>query len=296
MGYLTDIVAFGIQAIAPLLTRPAGEVRKEFSLPCNVSAHRATTDAGLISFKLYCPATPPGPLPVFLNIHGGGYVMGCPDQDDHICRYLANRACCAVVNINYDTAPQARYPTAPEQCFSLARWLSLNGDQLDLDAARLAVGGHSAGGALAAGLALRAAQDEAFQILGLIVDYAILDLAADPRTKHRRLPRPLITPLLSRIFTDSYIPDRSQRLAPLASPLLATNMTLLPPTLVITAEFDTLRDEGDAFADRLRDAGVLFEHVIVPGVDHFFTHTGPVPQARLALDTMVRLLDHAFRA
>lgn len=234
--------------------------------------------------------------PVFVNFHGSGYVVRHPEQDDHICRHLAAEAGCVVLNIDYWTAPQHRFPTAPVQAYEACEWAVKHGAEHGWDGGRLAVGGHSAGGALATGVCRTAREHGVFAPLLQIIDYAPLDLAADPATKHARTRRPLISPRLSRVFTGTYLPDESRRRDPLASPGLATDLAGLPPALVITAEYDLLRDEGDAYAEALAAAGVPVVHRMVEGVDHFFTHNGPPETVRPVLDLMAEQLRAAFAA
>lgn len=141
----------------------------------------------------------------------------------------------------------------------------------------------------------RTARDRGtFTPLLQIIDYAPLDLVTDPVAKNIRTRRPVIPPRLARVFNAAYVPDPARRGEPLASPGLATVLAGLPPALVITAEYDFLRDEGDAYAAALAAAGVPVVHRMVEGVDHFFTHKGPRETVHSILDLMAEQLRRAF--
>lgn len=225
---------------------------------------------------------------VLVNLHGGGFVLGDWEQDDPYCRLLADATGCTVVNVDYVLAPEHPFPAAVHQVADLLAWLPGHGDAVGADVPRLAVAGHSAGGNLAAAACLLLARTGRPAPCGLVVDYAPLDLSAPPGAK---LPAdaPPGAVQLARIgarFNAWYLPTPEHGADDLASPLLAADLAVLPPTLVLTAEHDLLRDEGDRFADRLRSAGVATEHVVHPGSGHAFTHEGPEEQAAAAWDRM----------
>ncbi|MGW1024245.1 alpha/beta hydrolase [Streptomyces sp. NPDC002577] len=298
MAIRYDIAARLVQTLSSRMVSVPDELRfAGQDLPSPVTV-QIPTSAGSMRCDVYrpAPALAGEALPVFVNFHGSGYVIRHPEQDDHICRHLAAEAGCVVLNIDYWTAPQHRFPTAPVQAYEACEWAVKHGAEHGWDGGRLAVGGHSAGGALATGVCRTARERGTFTPLLQIIDYAPLDLAADPATKRARTRRPMISPLLSRIFTGTYVPDQSRRRDPLASPGLATDLAGLPPALVITAEYDSLRDEGDAYAEALAAAGVPVVHRMVEGVDHFFTHNGPPETVRATLDLMAEQLRAAFSA
>lgn len=227
------------------------------------------------------PDGPGRPAPgVFVNLHGGGFVLGDWESDDPYCRLLADEAGCVVVNVDYLLAPEHPFPAAVEQTYALLAWLASNGASVGVDGSRLAVGGHSAGGNLAAATCLLAARREGPALRGQVVDYAPLDLATAPGDKAAGpvdLP-PEVADLDMRTgarFNDWYLPAPELARDPLASPVLAEDLAGLPPTLVITAEKDLLRGEGDRFAARLAAAGVATEHLVFADSFHAFTHLGP---------------------
>lgn len=253
------------------------------------------TDAGQVRVHLYRPAKAVNgaPPPVYVNLHGGGFIMRHPEYDDHLCRALVAGTGCVVVNVDYDVAPQRPFPVAAQQALGITAWAAREGRSHGWDGDRLAIGGQSAGGNLAAGVCL-AARGHGFQPVLQILNYPPLDLATDPSDKTAHSAKPLISPSLARLFNYTYVPDPDARRDPLASPLLADDLTGTTPALVITAEYDLLRDEGDAYAARLAEAGVPVTHRMMQGVDHAYTHLEPTEPLREALSLMVDSLNAAW--
>ena len=244
------------------------------------------TRHGAVRCEVY---RPPGiDLPAaYLHLHGGAFIMRHPRMDDFFARYVVDRAGVAVVTVDYATAPQARYPVAHEQVHDVAAHLAEHGPELGLDGSRPGVGGFSAGGNLAASTCLRARDAGAtwprFALLGV----PSLDVAEGYAEK-RPLGRPMLGPGILELVRATYFPDPERRAEPYASPARATDLSGLPPTMVVTAELDLLRREGDAFARRLAEAGVEVDHHVVPGVDHYFLD--PEANARTELERMARTL------
>jgi acetyl esterase len=218
---------------------------------------QASGPPGPIPLRLYRPmgATPGAVLPVLVFFHGGGWVIGDLDTHDTLCRELANGAGFAVVAVDYRVGPEHRFPAAVDDALAATRWVGAHAAEWRLDATRLAVGGDSAGGNLAAvvSIATRDAGDLpiAFQLL----IYPATD-------QHRRLPSHtengqgyLLTGDTMAYFTGHYIADPAQFDDWRASPLLRDDLSGLPPALVLTAGYDPLRDEGRAYAERLTAAG-----------------------------------------
>lgn len=230
------------------------------------------------------------PAPVYVNFHGGGFLTRHPEFDDHICRALVAATGCVVVNVDYDVAPRRPFPVAPRQALAVTEWVARSGHHHGWDGGRLAVGGQSTGGNLAAGVCLTARDRGNVAPVLQILNYPVLDLATDPSEKTARVPRPLIRPSVAKIFNDAYVPDPAVRRDPLASPLLADDLTGVAPALVITAEYDLYRDEADRYAGRLAEAGVAVSHHVMPGVDHTYTHIEPVEPLRKALALMADAL------
>ncbi|WP_371673724.1 alpha/beta hydrolase [Streptomyces sp. NBC_00289] len=295
MPFSPRIQARGVQL---LLGRVMARVHKGLrftDIPKRTEALRVETGAGPVACTVYRPpATTAGPAPVFINFHGGGFVIGRPEQDDHICRYIAATAGCVVINVDYAVAPQRPFPTPVIQAYDVTEWVARNGPANDWDGSRIAVGGHSAGANLTAAVCRTARDRGTFSPRLQIIDSAPLDQVSDPATKQSLIAKPLLSPQLMRIFTAAYVPDSADRAHPLVSPGLADDLAGLPPALVITAENDRLRDEGDAYAKALEAAGVPVTHRVFAGVDHYFTHTGPVPDGKEAIDLMATTLRTAL--
>ncbi|MEU0303599.1 alpha/beta hydrolase [Streptomyces sp. NPDC006175] len=295
MSVTHNLIARAMQLVAGRFAGPIPELRFT-DLPGHTRTLTVPTDSGSVPCTVYEPRPEPGtqPPPVFLNLHGGGFVLRHPEQDDHICRYLAANAGCVVVNADYTTAPQRTFPTAPRQAYGVWQWLVANSAAQGWDGTRLAVGGHSAGGNLAAGVARQARDHGTFAPLLQILDYPATDLAKDPAAKRTRTAKPVISARSAGMFTEVYVPRPADRLDPLASPVLADDLEGLAPALVITAELDSLRDEADDFAQALAAAGVPVTHRVMEGVDHVFTHQGPVDAAKEAIELMAQSLRDVF--
>lgn len=231
-------------------------------LPAPKRVH-VPTRHGRVRVYLYRPA--PGPLPVHVHLHGGGFLMRYPAMDDWWCRYVAATAGVVVANVDFEVAPRVTYPVAQHQAYDVAAALAA-------DSTPVSVGGFSSGGGLAASVALQARDSGSFTPTLQVLGIPALDLSAEPRDGDPGT----ISPALRRLVRRVYLPDPATRLEPYASPLLAEDLTGLPPAVVLTAERDILRAEGDAYAHRLRASGVRVVHDVTPGVDHYFLTEDPV--------------------
>jgi len=235
-------------------------------------------DGVALPARLYRPSLDPG-LPVLLYLHGGGFMIGSIATHDILCRSLAQRSGCAVVSLDYRLAPEHRFPTAFNDGWDALRWLHGHGAGLGLDPTRLAVGGDSAGGTLAAALAVQAALEGlplALQLLFYPGTTAHQDTAS-----HQRFAHGLVLEA-SHIqwFFDQYVPSRQEREDWRFAPLLAPDTEHLAPAWLGLAEFDPLVDEGIAYADKLRLAGHAVDLEIYRGVTHEFIKMGrALPEA-----------------
>ena len=203
---------------------------------------------------LFTPAADAGAVPGLVYFHGGGWVLGSLDSHDGVCRSLANAAGCVVVSVDYRLAPEHPFPAAPDDCYAATAWVAANGAELGADAARLAIGGDSAGGNLAAVVALMARDRGGPSLRFQLLVYPVTDFTL----RHAVVPRergglPLTTEH-DALVLEHYLAEPATAREPHASPLRAANLAGLPPALVITAEYDPLRDEGEAYAARLREA------------------------------------------
>ncbi|TFV56115.1 alpha/beta hydrolase [Mycobacterium sp. PS03-16] len=228
------------------------------------------TRYGATTATVYHPPEPAGRPPVYVNVHGGGFVVGHREQDDPWCRYLAVTAGVVVVNTDYVLAPRHRFPAAPQQVYDIVCWAAEA--QRDWDGTRLCVGGQSAGGNLSAAAARLALEHGGPRIALQVLHYAPLDLVTPTRAKASALGRrAVMRPWMGEVFDTAYIPDPAQRRNRLASPAWSGNadaLTGIAPALVVAAEHDRLRDEARTYAARLDAVGALMEYHEVAGVDH----------------------------
>ncbi len=248
---------------------------------------------GALPLRLYRPAGE-RPLPALLYFFGGGWVLGTVDTADGVSRSLANSSGALVAVAGYRLAPEHRFPAAADDCYAAVRWVAEHAEEIGADPARLAVGGDSAGGNLAAGVALRARADGP-ALAGQLLVYPNTDqLADDPSMRAADDPF-----LFNRHSVDwyrrHYLANPGDAANPLASPLRAQSLAGLPPALVITAEFDPLRDQGEAYARRLAREGVQVELSRYPGMAHgFFTMIGTVDASRAAIEQAASRLREWF--
>jgi acetyl esterase len=248
---------------------------------------------GDIPIRIYTPQGD-GPFPALMYCHGGGWVVGGLDTVDVPCRHLANRAGCVVVSVDYRLAPEHRFPAAVEDAYAAFRWLTEQARDLHVDASRIAVGGDSAGGNLAAVVALMARDRDGPQPYFQLLLYPVTDCALDTPSYLENADGYLLTRDSMAWFWNHYLGD-ADRTHPYASPLRAENHHRLPPAFVVTAEFDPLRDEGEAYAHCLSAAGVSVESKRYDGTIHGFCWMpGVLGKGRVALDDAAAALNAAF--
>ena len=214
--------------------------------------------AGELRVRVYrgLGTQPEEPLPGLLFLHGGGWVIGNLESHDRLCRRLANKARCCVVAVDYRLAPEHRFPAALDDAASALQWVADNAAELHLAPGRIAVGGDSAGGNLAAVLALMGRDGSAPATMFQLLVYPVLDLGAGSASYRRVTSGVSLTAATMRYFIDHYTPEASDRLDWRASPQRAQSLTGTPPALVVTVANDPLCDEGRAYAQRLEDDGV----------------------------------------
>jgi acetyl esterase len=225
--------------------------------------------AGELSARFYLPQAA-RPLPALVYFFGGGWVLGSLETVDAVCRRLANAASCAVVSVAYRRAPENPFPAGLEDCYAATRWVAEHGAERGLEADRIAVGGASAGGNLAAAVALLALERGGPRLAFQLLVYPPLDHRAVIPSMRERQDRPFFSPEDAAWCWSHYLAEPADGESPLASPLRASDLRGLPPALVITAELDPLRDEGELYAARLREANVPTEVVRFDGVMHGF--------------------------
>jgi acetyl esterase len=261
-----------------------------------VADHRIPVAGDEITVRTYSPGGP-GSHPALVYYHGGGWVIGDLYTHDGLCRSLTNAARCVVASVEYRLAPEAKYPVAPRDSYAALQWVVAHAERLGIDARRIAVGGDSAGGNLATVVALMARERGGPALVHQVLIYPVTDHAFDTPSYVENATGYVLTRDGMRWFWNHYLQQESQGREPYASPLRAQSLVGLPPALVVTAEYDPLRDEGEAYAARLRDAGVPVTLTRYPGMFHGFVRmTRILDQARTARDEIAGSLQKAFAA
>ena len=292
--------------VPPVFTLSAEEARRLYlerrfftqPEPPAVAEVRALRSAAGVPLRLYRAAVATGvPQPLLVYFHGGGWTIGDLETHDVLCRQLCLAAGIAVVAVDYRLGPEHRFPAAVEDCLEATRWLQQEAASLSLDATRLAVGGDSAGGNLAAVVAQllrdQGAPAPAFQLL----IYPATDLRHGAPSHSHNGQGYLLTQESVAYYRGHYIADPAQWSDPRASPLLAADLTRLPPALVLTAGYDPLRDEGRQYADALSAAGNHVQYVCFERQVHGFITMGKlIDEARSAVALCAAVLRESLAA
>jgi acetyl esterase len=236
-----------------------------------------------------------GPFPVLVYFHGGGWVVGSVETVDASCRSLVNLAGCIVVSADYRLAPEHKFPAAAEDSYAAARWVALHAAAFHGDPARIAVGGESAGANLAAVAALMAQERGAPSFVLQLLLYPVLDYSFDRPSHKENAEGYFLTTDMMRWFWRQYLNNDADGEHHYASPFRAKYLRGVAPAAIFTAEFDPLRDEGAAYAARLREAGVSVQYKSQEGLIHgFMGMTKVVEPARKALEEAAAALRAAF--
>lgn len=249
---------------------------------------------GTLRIRIYRPDREP-PRPALLYFFGGGWTLGTIDTSDGICRTLTNAAGCTTVSVGYRLAPEHRFPAAVHDCYAATVWVAEHAAELDVDPARLAVGGDSAGGNLAAAVTLLARERGGPALAHQLLVYPNTDYLADTPSLRENTDPLLFNRTSVGWYWDHYLATPEHGSDPLASPLRAADLSGLPAATVLTAEYDPLRDEGERYAQRLREAGVAVELTRHAGMVHgFFAMSGVLDGATKAMDQAATALRNAF--
>ena len=249
---------------------------------------------GDLPVRIYRPSAE-RPLPALLYYFGGGWTLGSIDTADGISRSLANAAGCLVVTVGYRLAPEHPFPAAVEDCHAALRWVASAAEEIGADPTRLAVGGDSAGGNLAAVVALLARDEGEIDLAGQLLVYPNTDLLAEGGSITENNDDWLFNHQSVEWYRKHYLADPLDGENPLVSPLRAKDLSDLPPALVITAEYDPLRDQGEEYAARLSEAGATVELTRYPGMVHgFFAMAGIVDGCTAAIAQSARQLRSWF--
>ena len=237
---------------------------------------------GDVPVRIVRPADTVKPLPVILYMHGGGWVLGNAATHDRLIRELAVGVDAAVVFVEYDRSPEARYPVAIEQGYAVVQWVTREGSAHDLDPNRMAIAGDSVGGCMTAALTLMAQDRGDVEFVHHSMYYPVTSAAMDTDSYRQFAEGYYLSAKAMEWFWDAYAPDPERRSEPYASPLRASDEQLagLPPAFLIVDEADVLRDEGEAYAARLRSAGVDVTAVRYDGIVHDFMMLNPLSETR----------------
>ncbi|MEO1831291.1 MAG: alpha/beta hydrolase [Akkermansiaceae bacterium] len=236
-----------------------------------------------------------GPQPCVMYFHGGGWVLGNIETHDALCRRISAQAGVTVVSVEYRPAPDDVFPAAINDCYTATRYVSDHASTLQIDQSRIAVAGDSAGGNLAAAVSLKARDEEAPPIHSQWLIYPITDANTETGSYHKFADGYGLTKNLMAWFWDQYVPNVEEREHPLASPLHAASLSGLPPTYLVSAGYDVLYDEGQAYAERLRHAGVPVTEQAHPTMLHGFLHTSePFDEAVTAMSQLTSAMKGLF--
>jgi acetyl esterase len=249
---------------------------------------------GDIPVRVYAPAGDRS-LPVVVYYHGGGWVIGDLDYQDVACRYIANHTPAVVVSVDYRLAPEHKFPVPFDDCYAALEWVGSNAASIGGDSSKLAVAGDSAGGNLAAAVAIKARDAGGPKLAHQLLVYPVTDLNFDTASYSENAEGYLLTRDAMKWFWEHYVNNASEGANPLVSPLRVANAAGLAPATVITAGFDPLRDEGKAYAEKLKGAGVSVRHSNYPGMIHgFYGLAHALDEGKRAHAESVEVLQQAF--
>jgi acetyl esterase len=261
----------------------------------NVTERTIEGPGGSMVLRVYTPRSP-GPYPLLVFFHGSGFVLCSLNTHDGMCRNLCAGADCLVVSVDYRLAPEHKFPAAIEDCVFATRWVADHATELNGDAARLVIAGDSAGGNIAAATALRLRDEGGPPLCGQLLLYPVTDYHTPGTPSYEANAEGYgLTRDTMKWFWDHYLTDPSEASNPYAAPLRARDLSGLPPALVITAEYDPLRDEGERYAERLLEAGVGTALLRCDGMNHgFLFWVGLVDKAGDAMAEACAWLREAF--
>jgi len=250
--------------------------------------------AGEIPLRIYTPREGTT-FPIFIWLHGGGWTFGELDCFDALCTHVARNADCLVVSVDYRLAPRHKFPAAVEDSYAATVWTARNASQINGDPSRIAIGGGSAGGNLAAVVCLMARDKGGPPLIFQLLAYPSTNIATLDTDSYRTYAKGYgLTRFHAKWFRKQYLKDEKDGSNPYASPLLAPDLSNLPPALVLTGEYDVVRDDGEAYARRLREAGVQTRLIRYAGKGHMAYWTVAGETAGVAVNQAVEELREAF--
>lgn len=249
-----------------------------------------------IPVRIYTPEGD-GPFPLLVYFHGGGWVICDLDTHDDLCRSLTNGAGCVVVSVDYRLAPEYKFPAAPLDCYAATKWAAEHAAQLNGDPTRIALGGDSAGGNLTAVVTQMVRDQGGPPLVFQLLIYPVTDIGIDTISKKENAEGYFLTLEDMFWFRDHYLNNKEEWKNPMVSPLLASDLSGLPPALVITAEYDPLRDEGEIYGRKLKEAGVPVTVTRYDGMIHgFLSIASSFTQSQQAIKQCSEALRAAFSA
>jgi acetyl esterase/lipase len=269
-------------------------------LPADEEWVTVPAEVGHVQVRIVKPLGATDPLPAVLYMHGGGWILGNAASHDRLIRELANGVQAAIIFVEYDRSPEAAYPVAIEQGYATAQWIGNEGAAHGIDASRIAVAGDSVGGNMTAALALMAKERGDVHFVHQSMYYPVTDARMDTRSYEQFATGYFLTAKAMAWFWDAYVPEVSRRSEVTASPLQASEEQLagLPPAFVAVDEADVLRDEGEAYAAKLRAAGVPVTTVRYNGITHDFMMLNPLSNTcatRAAVAQAIAMLRQALK-
>jgi acetyl esterase len=235
----------------------------------SVVDRQVAAPGGPVTVRVFTPEGD-GPLPVAIWIHGGGWVQGSIDTNDATCRFLAEASGAIVVSVEYRLSPMTKFPGALDDCYAVAEWIASDAASIRGDASRVAICGASAGGNLATVIALRARDSGGPKFVHQLMVYPVTDSGFNTETYELFATGHLLDRDQMKEFFTNYLPNDAERSNPYVAPMKAEDLSGLPPAHIITAEYDVLRDEGEAYGARLVAAGVPVRHSRYLGMIHTF--------------------------
>ena len=296
---LDQTIALGLppnHTVSPQEARANGKLRPRAPGPevAKVEDRTIPGPGGEIPVRIYTPQGS-GPFPILVWFHGGGWVLGDLENADGVSRHLTVGAGCVVVSVDYRLAPETKFPGPAEDCYAATQWVAQNAASINANAARIAVGGDSAGGNLAAVISLMARDRRGPELALQLMVYPVTERNFGTPSYQQNAEGYSLTQDVMRWYWDHYLANDADATNPNAAPMHAEDLSGLPPALVITAEFDPLRDEGEAYAHRLEAAGVSTQCTRYDGMIHgFFGQSGVMDKGKQAISEASAALKAAF--
>jgi Esterase/lipase len=287
-----------LSSLEPAVARQSMQMLANFTKPAEpVASVKDITipgPNGTIPIRIYTPFGS-GPFPLFIFFHGGGWVLGDLDSYDDLCYQLTNKAGAIVISVAYRLAPEHKFPEAPQDCYAATQWIAEHAHKYNGDPARIAIGGDSAGGNLTAVVTQMARAQQGPHLIFQLLIYPATDMTAATASLSENAEGYFLTRDDLYWFTRHYIRTEEDKRDPLASPYLAADLHGLPPALIITGEYDPLRDEGELYGQRLQEAGVPVTIHRYPGMIHgFISLPSFLQQGRNAIQECGEALHKAF--